>query len=157
MDKLFESMDEGGALPLITRLEIAVHLFFCPECAAELERFETVQDILKTDFFPPSPDLEETIMGQIRTETSVLADEPASESPDGSAGFSFRGWIITGFVVLVSLSTAFFGMDFERIVASEGSSFLLPLGITIGVVVTCYGALFIGSHLKKLSERFRLR
>ena len=35
-------------------------------------------------------------------------------------------------------------------------SFLLPVGITIGVVLTTYGALFIGSHLKELSERFGL-
>jgi hypothetical protein len=35
-------------------------------------------------------------------------------------------------------------------------SYLLPVGITIGIVLTSYGALFIGSHLKELSERFGL-
>jgi hypothetical protein len=35
-------------------------------------------------------------------------------------------------------------------------SFLLPVGITVGIVLTSYGALFIGGHLKELSERFRL-
>jgi hypothetical protein len=30
------------------------------------------------------------------------------------------------------------------------------VGITIGIVLTCYGALFIGSHLKELMERFGL-
>jgi hypothetical protein len=48
-------------------------------------------------------------------------------------------------------------MNFVAIANSEGSSFLLPVGITIGIVLTCYGALFIGSHLKELSSRFRLR
>jgi hypothetical protein len=64
--------------------------------------------------------------------------------------------VITGLVVLVSLVTAFLGFDFERIAASQGSSFLLPLGLTIGVVISGYGAVFIGSHLKELSSRFRL-
>jgi len=30
------------------------------------------------------------------------------------------------------------------------------MGITIGIILTTYGALFIGSHLKQLSERFGL-
>jgi hypothetical protein len=47
-------------------------------------------------------------------------------------------------------------MDFIKIAASEGSSYMLPLGITIGAAVTCYGAVFIGSHLKELSRRFGL-
>jgi hypothetical protein len=37
-----------------------------------------------------------------------------------------------------------------------GSSFLLPIGITIGAIVSAYGALFSGSHLKELSSRFNL-
>jgi hypothetical protein len=48
-------------------------------------------------------------------------------------------------------------MDFEKVAHRQGSSFLIPVGITIGVVVTGYGALFIASHLKELSERFGLR
>jgi hypothetical protein len=35
-------------------------------------------------------------------------------------------------------------------------SFLLPVGITFGIVLTSYGALFIGSHLEEFSERFGL-
>jgi hypothetical protein len=47
-------------------------------------------------------------------------------------------------------------MDFINIADTQGSSFLLPVGITIGAVVTGYGAFFIGSHLKELSSRFRI-
>jgi hypothetical protein len=47
-------------------------------------------------------------------------------------------------------------MDFIHIAQEQGLSFLLPLGITVGVVLTCYGALFIGSHLKELSKHFNL-
>jgi hypothetical protein len=71
-------------------------------------------------------------------------------------GVSFRSWVIAGLIILVSLSSSFFNLDFVETVASYGSSFLLPVGLTIGIVVTGYGALFIGSHLKELSTRFRL-
>jgi hypothetical protein len=47
-------------------------------------------------------------------------------------------------------------MDFIKVADTQGSSFLLPVGITIGAVLTGYGALFIGSHLKELSSRFRI-
>lgn len=73
------------------------------------------------------------------------------------AAFSLRGWAVIGFFLLLSLSTSFFGENFGEIAAAEGLSFLLPVGITVGMAVTCYGALFIGSHLKELSTRFRLR
>jgi hypothetical protein len=69
---------------------------------------------------------------------------------------SFRGWVITGFIILISLAMSLFGMDFMRTIPGSAASFLLPIGITIGSIVTVYGALFIGSHLKELSDRFGL-
>jgi hypothetical protein len=79
------------------------------------------------------------------------------EKTDAPAGFSLRGWVLIGFFVLLSLSSSFFGLNFMEIADAEGLSFLLPVGLTIGMVLTCYGALFIGSHLNELSTRFRLR
>jgi hypothetical protein len=165
MDKIYES--EGKPLPLLTSLEIAVHLMFCPHCTDEITWYEAAMEQMRTDFLPPSPELAETIMERIRAESAGFSpdflDVPPelpyfpSDAPDAPIGISFRGWVITGFVVLVSLATVFFGIDFERIAASQGSSFLLPVGLTIGVVISGYGALFIGSHLKELSSRFRLR
>jgi hypothetical protein len=152
MDKIFDSL--GGEEPLspLFRLKMGIHLLICPRCAEELKNLEDAQEILKTDFFLPPPNLEESIMSRIYQEYPET-EEKHYEIP---AGVSFRGWVITGLVVLVSLGTSFFGMDFEKVAASQGSSFLIPVGLTIGVVLTGYGALFIGSHLKELSERFRL-
>jgi hypothetical protein len=110
---------------------------------------------MKTDFLPPSPGFEEQLMQRIYEEISEEEKIDASALP--TAGFSFRGWVIIGFFVLLSLSSSFFCFFFVEIAKSEGSSFLLPVGLTIGMVLTCYGALFIGSHLKELSNRFRLR
>ncbi|MDR1618676.1 MAG: peptidoglycan-binding protein [Treponema sp.] len=165
MDKVYEY--DGEPMPLLLHVRIALHLFVCPGCARELERFETVRDILKTGFFPPTPDFEETVMEKLRNEApfEISAGEeaayfsgteagPPAGLPD--TGVSFRRWVITGFIALFSLSTSFFGLNFSRLAASEGISFLLPVGITVGVVLTCYGALFIGSHVKELSERFGL-
>jgi hypothetical protein len=156
-DDLFDKVYEfSGApsLPLGLRLRVKLHSFFCPQCAQELERFEFAQDILRNDFLPPSPDFGATVMAQLSAET--MLDARTSLDSDEDMGVSFRGWVITGLVLLFSLISSFFGMDFLNLTAIGGSSYMVPLGITIGAALTCYGALFIGSHLKELSDRFGL-
>jgi hypothetical protein len=117
----------------------------------ELRNLRQTEALMKTDFFPPAPGFEDLIMERVYQESAM------EETGDAPAGFSLRGWVFIGFFVLLSLSSAFFGMDFAEIASSEGLSFLLPVSITIGVMLTVYGAMFIGSHLKALSDRFGLR
>jgi hypothetical protein len=161
MDTFYEySGDES--LPLLLQLRISLHLFFCPGCAQEVERYEAARDMLRSDFFPPAPDLEDAIMALIAGENSgvrapsVLEEGEWLESPDTPGGLSTRSWVIAGLIILVSLATAFIGLDFHKVALAAGMSYLLPVGIITGIVLTSYGALFIGSHLKELSERFGL-
>jgi hypothetical protein len=148
MDTIYE-YERGKSLSLLAKAKIELHLLFCPRCSKELEDLEYLYDIMKTDFLPSSPNLEEIIMESLGEETHTLekADIP---------GFSYRIWVIIGFFMLFSLLSSFFGMDFIKIADTEGLSFLLPVGLTIGIVLTGYGAFFIGSHLNELSARFKL-
>ena len=162
LDKVYAYTGEDprseDSMPLLTQLQVGLHLLICPDCAQAVERFEVSRDILREDFLPPAPCFEDSIMALIAAEEgeslAALEAEEAGELIPG--GLSTRGWVIAGIVILVSLATAFFGMDFNRVARAAGMSFLLPVGITIGIVLTSYGALFIGSHLKELSERFGL-
>jgi len=154
IDLIFEYHREPA--PLLTALQIGLHLFFCPECARMNERLEASQDILNEDFFPPAPDLEDTIMQKIAAEDCLIYDTQNAETSAVPGGLSTRGWVIAGLIILVSLASAFIGMEFNNIAHTAGISFLLPVGLTIGVVLTSYGAFFIGSHLKELSKRFGL-
>jgi hypothetical protein len=152
MDTVYEY--SGEPMPLLAHLQVTLHLFLCPNCAQEYERFELSREIMRTDFFPLSADFEDPIMNLLAAEeTSVFEGQ---ESPVVPGGLSTRGWVIAGLIILVSLVSAFFGLDFNEVAESAGISFLLPVGITIGIILTSYGALFIGSHLKELSERFGL-
>jgi hypothetical protein len=152
LDAVYESAGEEPR-SLAFQLGISLHLLCCPRCAAELKKLELFYDVLETDFLPAAPGVEDTVMKTI----AAQGYEENEEALDAPAGFSFRGWVITGCFILLSFSTVFFSMDFINVANAEGSSFLLPVGLTIGVVLTSYGALFIGSHLKELSNRFRLR
>jgi len=135
---------------------ISIHVFFCPSCAEEINRYNSAASIIKEDFFPDALsenklflELEDSIM-------SKVAQEELEEINYSVPGVSTRGWVIAGLILLVSLVTAFFGLDFKNLANASGMSFMLPMGITIGIILTIYGALFIGSHLKELSERFGL-
>jgi hypothetical protein len=144
----------GSVLVLLfNQARIALHTLWCPDCAQEIERYKISRDILREDFFPPSPGLEDAIMARI----AVLEERSeAEETPALPGGLSTRGWVIAGLIIFACMATAFFGLDFQKLAHETGISFLLPVGITFGGVLTTYGALFIGSHLKELSERFGL-
>ncbi|MCL1815767.1 MAG: peptidoglycan-binding protein [Treponema sp.] len=136
--------------PLRKRLGMAFHIILCGHCAVRLNVYKETRSLLRTGFFPPSPDFSNAIMNSICHETfDTRTGDPVFET----SGFSTRGWVIAGIAMLLSLVTAFFGQDFAMF---QDASFLLPLGIITGMAITSYGALFIGSHLKELSERFKL-
>ncbi|MDR2608858.1 MAG: peptidoglycan-binding protein [Treponema sp.] len=155
LDKVYGYSGEEE-ISFILQLRIRFHLFFCPQCSQEIERFELARESLKNDFFYPAPGLEEAVMARIAAE--LAAGEAGEEDPvrDNPGGISTRAWSLTGILIFISLASSFLGLNFAEVAAAGGISFLLPIGITIGVVITCYGALFIGSHLKEFSERFGL-
>jgi hypothetical protein len=149
LDKVYDH----EKMSLITRIRIGMHLMVCPNCAQKIERFEVCRDILQNEFFPSSPGLEETVIAMITAEEAKV---PETQEAEVAGGFSTRGWVIAGLVMFVSLATAFFGLGFSKVAHASGMSFMLPIGITIGIVLTSYGALFIGSHLKEFTHRFGL-
>jgi hypothetical protein len=157
MDMIY---DTDELLPMRQRLCLAFHILFCGRCAAHLDRYEQARHILRTNFFPPAPDFSASIMECIDRIDLAYENEDGEENSgagpvfDIPGGVSTKGWVIVGLIVMLSLTTLFFGNDFTAVALDQGSSFLLPLGLTIGIVLTGYGALFIGSHLKELSERF---
>ena len=150
MDKIYDAWGEEDSLSILCKTQIAFHIFFCKHCASETKKLEIAQSLLEKDFFPETFSYEDRVMERIYVE------ELESMDTESTQGVSFRSWVITGFVILISLTTSFFGVDFIKVATSQGSSFLLPVGITIGCIVTAYGAMFIGSHLKELSEWLKL-
>ena len=151
MDMIFYY--SGEQMPMLAQLQLAIHLFFCQDCAKQSEVLEASNEILCNDFFPPSPNLENSIMSKISAEESNVINTQEIKT---HGELSTRGWAIAGIIILVSLVSLFFGLEYNNLANSTGVSFLLPLGITIGVILTSYGAFFIGSNLKELSKRFGL-
>jgi hypothetical protein len=140
-------------MSLFNRIRVGLHLLVCPDCAQEVERFEVCRDMLQDDFMYPAPGMEDAVMSMMSAKEEEITEANEAEVP---GGFSIRGWIIAGIVMFVSLATVFFGLEFNKVALIAGMAFTIPIGITIGIALTSYGALFIGSHLKDLAERFGL-
>jgi hypothetical protein len=155
---VIEKIYEAGELSALTRLRIAFHLACCKECAQAAGRYAYAQDILRRDFFADGADGKEEsvadyVMSMISKEETASAHDAAELPPEI---LSIRNWIISGVIIIASLTASFFGMDFGSLVKDFGGGFTIPLAITIGIVITAYGAVFIGNHLKELSKRFGL-
>ena len=145
MEMVYEddNMPEASLrVPLLDQLQVSLHTFFCPVCAEKIEKYQKARALLRKDYFPPAPKyLENSIM------TKIVYEEETENTYTIPGGLSTRGWVIAGLIIMLSLITAFFGFDFKNLTDEFGMSFILPVGITIGIVLTTYGALFIGSHL----------
>jgi hypothetical protein len=156
IDSLYESW--GAEIPLVSRIKNTAHLFFCPECAEEARKLKAAKSVLR-DFSPDAPDFAEAVMERIEKIEKIekIRGVHLHYPPAHRTEVSFRGWIIAGLLMFFSFITVFFNIDFENIARKEGVSFLIPVGLTIGLALTGYGAVFIASHLEELSERFGLR
>jgi len=155
LDKVYGYSEQNlhDSMPLLTRIRIGLHLFICSDCTRKIERYEVCKDILKNDFLPPSQYLEDTVMSLILSEEKEKTNE---EEVAITGGLSLRGWVIAGLIMLISLASIFLGFDFNTIAHNAGISFMIPIGIIVGIFLTSYGALFIVSHMKELSRRFGL-
>lgn len=160
----YSGTDSGydDSMPLLDQLQVWFHTLLCQNCAREIQRYEDARTVMREDFFPYSSNLDSTNLDSLNLEELIMtkiANDEQLETESSYAipgGISTRGWIIAGLIILVSMVTAFFGFDFKNVAQELGMSFMLPMGITIGIVLTTYCAFFIGSHLKEFSERFGL-
>ena len=154
MDIIFGFTDDKE-ITLLQRLYSRLHIFMCPRCSEELRKLESCREMFHSDFFPSSPGIEEKVMDQLSGEfiQQEISDGEIVEAP---GGFSFRTWVMIGLFVLVSIFISFYGLDFFSFANDFGSTFLISLGITTGIILTGYGAFFIASHIKELTNRFNL-
>jgi uncharacterized membrane protein len=102
---------------------------------------------MQNDFFPASPDLSDSIMALVRGEELPAVHPEQHTVP-------LLGWVMAGFFLVLSLASAYFSGNLLNLEISKSSSYMLPAGIIIGMIVIVYGAVFIGTHLDELCKKF---
>ncbi|MDR0910474.1 MAG: hypothetical protein LBM77_11995 [Spirochaetaceae bacterium] len=138
-------------MPLLLKLEWHIHSLFCTNCARELYVEESLKELSFSDMFfsetPLESNLEDIIMAKVSLEPYMN---------EASHEISYRRWIVSGLVVLFSFALGIYGLGLHSTPVFEETTYLMATGITIGIIISVYAALFIGSHVKELSERFHL-
>jgi hypothetical protein len=140
--------DDDTTLSLFMRLQFYVHTFFCDHCRFVINQYDDSAELMRNNFFYDTPDMSDSIMHQILSEESIPDNNEIHE------WVSFKKWIIAGCIILVSLVSAFFGFNFNEVASSTDSSYMLSIGLLIGLIVSIYGLLFIGTQMKQLRHFF---
>jgi hypothetical protein len=147
LDLLYYSEE---SFSLVERILIYFHIRRCPKCAVHRRALQIASARMKEDFFPPAvADMSTKIMALIRRGTLMDSAKPEA--------IPFRAWVIAGLAMLVSLPGAYLGVDYLIPVDTRSVYFMLSLGITVGAVITAFGAMFIGCHMTELSKWLGLR
>jgi hypothetical protein len=147
LDKIL-CTDDDTTLSLFMRLQFYIHTFFCDHCRFVIHQYEDSAELMRNNFFYDTPDMSDNIMYQILNNESISKDTEIHE------WISFKKWIIAGCIIVVSLVSAFFGFNFNEVASSTDSSYMLSIGLVIGLIVSIYGLLFIGTQMKQLRHFF---
>jgi len=155
---VLESFDEENVdLSLSFRLRRRLHLFFCPSCAFEAEKYSVAFRLMAKNFMPEAPDIANNVMSALNLEGAGQLEEAGQIERDFyEKNADFMPWVVVGFILILSLAGSFFGIGFNIVLGSNGASFIVPFSVIAGSIITAYSALFIGTHLDALSRIFGL-
>jgi hypothetical protein len=127
---------KGDSLPLVVRF----HILHCSHCRKEADL------ILKRDssmrgFYPF-----EAPMGLVDT---VMRSINLGEVPYKSS-VSSEKWLGAGVILFLSIFLASYSDTRVWLTATYGDLFEVPFNIVMGIAITSYAVLFIGTHLDRL-------
>lgn len=142
----YTALDNGERPSLSLRL----HLRSCPRCRREAALMEEKLSSLRRDAaLPDAPDRTREIMARI-------------SAGDVTYGRSvpLYNWVSGELIIIVSIVLARFSDSLVWMNGYFGMNLEIPFNIVLGVVLTVYSSLFIGSHMKEIKsflDRYRLR
>ena len=128
---------------------MARHLASCAACRGEVERMDAALHALVAR-------LPERTLSEEEFETRVMSAVRLMPAPRREL-LSVRDWIIAGCAVLLSMALIPVGGNFGLFIAVAGVSYALPLALVLGVGITLYSALFVGTHVDTVLSFVRRR
>ena len=155
---LMLSLDNAGAPPP----DLAAHLRGCARCRAEFGRLNAAVVALEIGHADSAATeltntvLTERIMEAVRHDAAAVmtGDEALSEEERPEL---FRNWIIAGTLLVAGL----FGLRFSDVMDwlrnSFGPTIDVAMSLILGVFLTGYICMLVGSNLRRVRRALRLR
>jgi len=136
----YDGLDSGEEPGLFLRL----HLAACPSCRARVaEREAAFEAIRAAAAEPVDLGLEEAIEARIMAAVSLM--------PAPRRELHAREWVVSGLVIFASIALVPFDANYGILRDLFGEGFTMPLCLVLGLVLTIYGAVFIGTHMTELA------
>ncbi len=132
------------------RQELAAHLARCERCRREEAKLRFAMMALR----PPErrrtdDELTSRIMTAIRAEPSPHGvAEPHEPMP-------LRNWLVAGVLIFGGILGLHYSESFEWLRLAFGEAIDLAMGLILGVFLTTYLCLLVGSNLKRVQRLFR--
>jgi len=137
MEKFLE-MDNGASFGLFLR----VHMLRCDMCRNEIRQLKKHFESLITETpFPMGVNIEDAVMREIY-----------DNDPGFNTGISCFKWISAGLVLVASSFLVTYSKTNDWLTGYFGSVYEIPLNIVLGLGITIYIILFIGSHVDDLKD-----
>lgn len=134
----FLELDNYTAIPL----SFKIHIFFCTRCRKEiLFLTEQFKSLLATSSFDMKKDISEAVMLKIK-ELEINFEQNIS---------NFK-WITAGSIIWASIFLMSFSDSIAWLQSQFGAYLEIPLRIVMGLVVSFYAALYIGTHLDQIKK-----
>ena len=134
-----DRLDSGEEPGLFLRL----HLLSCPGCRARVARHEAdLEAIRAAAAGPVDAVLEDAIEARVMAAVRLM--------PAPRRALHARDWAISGLVLFASVALVPFDANYGILRDLFGEGFTMPLCLVLGLVLTIYGAVFIGTHMTEL-------
>jgi hypothetical protein len=142
----FDRLDAGEEPGLLLRL----HLSRCPSCRARVEGLDAAIESWRAQEGEALPAREaEAVEGRVMAAVRLM--------PRPHRELHARNWILAGLVIVASMAFIPYDRNFLFIKELFGESYTLPLFLVLGLLLTVYGAVFIGTHMEELEPYVKRR
>ena len=136
--------------------ETALHLTSCPGCLAQANRLRAALDsVLEPPAVASDPAASDAALtNAIMTAVRSL---PAVTTPGRLHAMPLRNWLFAGLLILGGTFGLQYSDSLDWLRVSFGPVIDLAIGLILGLVLTTYLCILVGSNLERVSRLFRLR
>ena len=136
--QLFFESEDSGYIPFFVRW----HMIFCRSCKDEIR---AMQNVFKSAQIPSIIEIPKDMSGRIMNR--IMDSNIVFER-----NISFSKWLFVGIVIFSSIFLISYSDSFAWLKQHFGSGLEIPLNVVLGLVITLYGASFIGTHIDEAKK-----
>lgn len=130
--------------------ELVAHLSGCKGCRLEEAKLRLAMMALRSpDCLRTDDELTDRIM------TAVQAEPSPHEVTEPHGPMPLRNWLLAGVLIFGGILGLHYSESFEWLRLAFGEAIDLAMGLILGVFLTTYLCLLVGSNLKRVQRLFR--